>query len=304
MRAKTVHGVLVLTAILGAVRSASAQITVTIPMHRVHLTPYPVNDWAKYGEPDLRKQGFTYMGHGDWMQAWRGSSGDGGSGMSFPYQPLYPIGMFGFYPQPMPYYPTENSESQYPARAPTPSWLKPQPAPQRLAMIKPSLRINTTDDRAKADKLLADGDERFGKQQLSAALERYRVAAQLAPNLADAYLRQGFTLVAQKKYVPAVRLYHRSLELAADWSRSVVRLDELHGEERSRRITKLLTKSAEAEPLDADLAFLLAMQLFFTGQRDRAQLYFVRAEFLGGNQDHLLDAFLPQSKAMDDALER
>jgi tetratricopeptide (TPR) repeat protein len=281
-------------------------LTITIPLHRVQLTPNPVNDWAKYGEPDFRKQGFTYMGHGDWLKEWEGhlSMGGGGSGVSFPYQPMIPIGMYGFYPQPMPYYPAENYESQYPARAPSPSWLKPQPAPPRLSMIKPSSRANSDDDRAKAEKLLADGDERFGKQQLSAALERYRAAAQLAPNLPGAYLRQGFALVAQKKYVPAVRMYHRSLELAADWSRSVVRLDELYGEERSRRTTQLLTQAAEADPLDADLAFLLAMQLFFTDQRDRAQLYFVRAEFLGGNQDHLLDAFLPQFKPTDDAQGR
>ena len=94
--------------------------------------------------------------------------------------------------------------------------------------------------------------------------------------------------------VPQGRAFRRGLALRSDWIASPLRLEQLCADGAMDKVTKDLTKAAEARPSDPDVALALAMQLFFSSQRDRAGIYFNRVAMFGGNDEHLLDSFLPQ----------
>jgi hypothetical protein len=47
---------------------------------------------------------------------------------------------------------------------------------------------------------------------------------------------------------------------------------------------------------DANLLFVLGMELQLGGQPERAAAFFTRSAQLGGNDDHLLDGFVPAAK--------
>jgi Flp pilus assembly protein TadD len=60
-----------------------------------------------------------------------------------------------------------------------------------------------------------------------------------------------------------------------------------------------LAKAVEANSFDSDLLIALGMQLFFDGQHDRAGVFFARAAQLGGNEDRLLNDFVPKPGPAD-----
>ncbi len=174
---------------------------------------------------------------------------------------------------------------------------RPAPAP-RIAKPaddpKPKFRVTNADQKAKAGRFIAFGDTNFGKQSYLSASERYKTAAQMAPDLAEAHLRQGFALVAMGQYESAAKAFRRGLRVRGDWSASALRLDQLYGADRIAKTAHLenLAKAVEANPLDSDLLVALGMEVFFDGQQQRSEVFFTRAAELGGNEDKLFDSFL------------
>jgi len=175
-----------------------------------------------------------------------------------------------------------------------------QPAPPVSAAdpsVPPGLpKATNADQKAKAGKFIAYGNTNFAAQKYLAALGRYKTASQVAPDLADTYLRQGFALVALARHEPAIKAFRRALQLQGDWSTSPVRLDQLYDGDLVAKTSHLenLAKVVEANPFNADMLALLALELYFDGQRDRAAMFFERCSQLGGNEDGLLDAFMPR----------
>ena len=167
------------------------------------------------------------------------------------------------------------------------------PAPQPS---KSKLRTTSPEWKAKAGKFMAYGDTNFAKQNYLAAVERYKTAAQMAPDLAEPYFRQAFALIAQGQYESAAKAFRRGLKIRSDWSGSPLRLDQLYGADKLAKNAHLenLAKAVEANPLDSELLIALGMQLFFNGEAQRSEVFFARAAQLGANDDRLLDRFLPQ----------
>jgi hypothetical protein len=158
------------------------------------------------------------------------------------------------------------------------------------------IRTSNADQKAKAGRFLGFGDGNFGKQKYLPAVERYKTAAQMAPDLAEPYFRQGYALVALGQYENAAKAFRRGLKIRSDWTGSPFRLDQIYGDGRLAKTQHLenLAKAVEANPLDANLLLTLGIQLFFDGQRARASVFFARAAQLGGNEDRLLNDFLPK----------
>lgn len=181
------------------------------------------------------------------------------------------------------------------APLPAPRNLDPiQPDPQPEPRAKPKARTSTADQKTRAGKLIALGDAYFGKQQYFAAVDRYRSAAQFAPDLAEPFFRQGYALVALGQYEKSVKAFRRGLKIRSDWNGSPFRLDQLYGDGQIAKTSHLenLAKAIEANPLDSNLLLALGMQLFFDGQRDRAIVFLTRVAQLGGNKDQSLNDFL------------
>jgi tetratricopeptide (TPR) repeat protein len=230
--------------------------------------------------------------------------GSSARGMS-PYSmnmPFYAPGYANYYPSYYPnnyypnYYPSPNySLNSYSLSGDYPSQRgqSEQLNPATSAKAESKLRVSDPKSKAKAEKLLAAGDEAFGKQKYSSAVEQYQSAAKLAPDLAEPKLRQGLALVAQKRYPAAIKAFRRGLEIRRDWTDSPLRLDQLYAEGALAKVNQTLTKAVEAKPANSDLLVALGMQLFFDGQRDRAGTYFARAAGLGANRDRLFDDFMP-----------
>ena len=65
--------------------------------------------------------------------------------------------------------------------------------------------------------------------------ERYRKASQSAPQLADAWFRQGFALSAMGRYDLAVTAIKRGLKLNPNWAKSDFDLKELYGPDKLLR---------------------------------------------------------------------
>jgi tetratricopeptide repeat protein len=157
-------------------------------------------------------------------------------------------------------------------------------------------RVSNAETKAKAGKFIGFGDGNFGKQKYSAAIERYRTAAEMAPDLAEPYFRQGYALVALGQYENAAKAFRRALKIRPDWSDSAFRLDQIYGADQLAKTTHLesLAKAIEANPFDSELLVALGVQLYFDGQRDRAGVFLARAAQLGANEDKLLNDFLPK----------
>jgi tetratricopeptide (TPR) repeat protein len=174
----------------------------------------------------------------------------------------------------------------------------------KVAKARCKIRASDLKSKAKADKLIAAGDEAFRKQKYAAAVQQYQSAARAAGDLAEPYLRQGFALVAQQRYVAAVKAFRRGLEIRHEWTDASLRLDQLYAEDALTKTNQALTKAVETRPGDPDRLVALGMQLFFDGQRDRAGMYFARAAGLGANRDRLLDDFLSNPALADSSKDR
>lgn len=170
-------------------------------------------------------------------------------------------------------------------------------------VAKPRVRISNAAMKAQAGKFIAFGDANFAKQNYNSALERYRSASQTAPDVAEAYLRQGFALVAMGRYEPAARAMRRALLMQNDPARWKMSLDDLYGDNQMARTAHLeaIAREVEANELSVDLLLLLGLQLYFEGDADRARPVFERCEQLGGNDDGAITGFLEQKGPVADA---
>jgi hypothetical protein len=191
-----------------------------------------------------------------------------------------------------------------PANAQAPAPANPQPAnndPLPAAAPDPKPKVTGAEQKARAGRFIGFGDANFGKQKYLAELERYKTASKSAPDVAEAYLRQGFALFAMGQYGNAAGAFRRGLRIRPDWTGSPFHLDQLYDGARLSKTGHIesLAKEVEANPLDAELLFVLGMASFFDGQRDRAAVFFAGSAQLGGNEDRLLDGFLPKPKPGD-----
>ena len=132
---------------------------------------------------------------------------------------------------------------------------------------------------ALAQRYIGYGDALFAKQKYVDANQRYRTAANSAPQLADAWFRQGFTFIAQGRFDLALAAIKRGLKLNPNWAKSDFNLKELYGPDEVAKNAhrEALAEAAEAKPNDADLLFLLGVHLHFDGQAQRAARFFDRA---------------------------
>ena len=148
---------------------------------------------------------------------------------------------------------------------------------------RPRPRIANAQSLARGRQFLEYGDARFRRQEFTEAFQRYRKAAEAAPNLADAYFRQALAQAALGRYLPAVSSIKRGMAIAPDWPAGDFRLSQLYGDSRAAKQVHLeqLAIAAEQQPEKAELMFLLGVELFFDDQPARAKTFLQRSAELG-----------------------
>jgi len=268
-------------------------------------TPAPTTAYVP-GDPSLGGT-FEHHHHHHHGGGWGGLPGYGTAYWVSPWyvyapQPFYlPAGNF-FGPQAAGFAPGWNNPAPAAPLAPAaPKALKDPPANNKARGVggfgeladdnakeadRPKVRTSNAEAVARARQFIGFGDEHFRTQEFSDAYQRYKKAASAAPDLADAFFRQGFSLLAMGRYEPAARAFKHGLTLKPDWAKSSFRLDELYGDNRLAKATHLerLAAEATAHPQNADLMLLLGLGLHFDGQAERARPFFEHAAELGADR--------------------
>jgi tetratricopeptide (TPR) repeat protein len=158
--------------------------------------------------------------------------------------------------------------------------------------------------RRKADQQIATGDMLFREQKFHAALQRYKEAARLAPDMAEPYWRQGHALIATANFELAGGAFKRALALDPATNRDGFTLDKLYGPATIAKTGHFedlaawaLDHAASSEPY-----FLMGVTLHYDGQTDRASKFFARAAEMAGAAGSHLAAFAPATSAPERAL--
>ncbi len=155
-------------------------------------------------------------------------------------------------------------------------------------------RATNTQANALAWRFIGFGDAQFAAQKFADANQRYRKASQSAPQLADAWFRQGFALSAIGRYDLAVGAINRGLKINPNWAKSGFDLKELYGPDELAKDARLdvLAQAAADKPNDANLLFLVGVHLHFDGQAEQAEQFFQRAKELAGDDAEHIRTFM------------
>ena len=156
------------------------------------------------------------------------------------------------------------------------------------------VHISNAEARAKAARYQDQGDQLFRAQNYHAALQRYKLAASAAPDLAEPYWRQGHALIATNNFELAAAAFKRAIALSENLERGGFQLDQIYnGAQMSKaRHLESLSGWALAHEAAADPYFLLGVFLAYDGDRDRAEKFFQRAADLAGISGGHIAAFL------------
>lgn len=155
--------------------------------------------------------------------------------------------------------------------------------------LRNKIRASNAETRARSRKYITFGDEHFSKQRYADANQRYRQAADAAPDLGEGFFRQAFALAALGRYDTAVKAVKRGLEVTPDWPRTGFRLDVLYVDNQLAKTAhfEAMAKAAAADANNADLLYLLGVYLHFDGHAGRARPFFLRARDLGFDEAYL-----------------
>jgi tetratricopeptide (TPR) repeat protein len=139
---------------------------------------------------------------------------------------------------------------------------------------------------------------------LAEAYDRYKKAAEAAPDLSEPYFRQGHTLAALRRYEQAAAAFRRGLALRPDWAAGGFRLSDMYRDRDAARLATLdtLQRMAEVQPDDVNVQFVAGVQFFFDGQVEQARKHFERAKALGEPAQNV-EPFLKARQAPDPAGE-
>jgi hypothetical protein len=164
-----------------------------------------------------------------------------------------------------------------------------RPVDRRLTAVDADLatvlsRVASIESRRKAERLLREGDELFRSQNFHFALQKYKLAASTAADLAEAFWRKGHALIATHNYELAATAFKRASALSEDVGRDGFELSELYGGAAMTKTQHLesLAEWALAHPDSSDPYFLLGVFLHYDGQPARAEKFFAKAADLAG----------------------
>jgi len=155
-------------------------------------------------------------------------------------------------------------------------------------------RFSNVESRRKAERIITEGDELFRAQNFHSALQKYKLAASTAPDLAEALWRQGHALIATHNYDLATTAFKRAIAHTEDLGRGGFRLNDLYAGAAMTKTQHLesLAEWAMGRSNSSDPYFLLALFLNYDGQAARAEKFFQKASDLAGISGGHIAVFL------------
>ncbi|HEY2410591.1 MAG TPA: tetratricopeptide repeat protein [Pirellulaceae bacterium] len=168
-------------------------------------------------------------------------------------------------------------------------------------------RFSNVDSRRKAEKLITEADELFKAQNFHSALQKYKLAASTAPDMPEAFWRQGHALVATHNYELAATAFKRAIALSEDLGRGGFRLSDIYGSANMTKQQHLesLAEWATSKRNSSDPYFLIGLFLEYDGQPARAGKFFQKANELAGISGGHIAVFLdPVAPSLLKSIER
>ena len=177
--------------------------------------------------------------------------------------------------------------------------VRPALALSERALPKLGPRISNIETRQRAMRLIAEGDALFAAQNFNSALQKYKLAASVAPDVDEAYWRQGHAFVATKNFDLAATAFKRAIANTDNLGRGGFRLDDLYGGASITKASHLesLAELALLRSGDPDAYFLIGLFLNYDGQVARASKFFTRASELAGIGGGHIAVFLDRGEA-------
>jgi hypothetical protein len=153
----------------------------------------------------------------------------------------------------------------------------------RLPPANPRIRESNAEARDRARQFIEFGDAQFTARNLAGAYDRYKKAAEAAPDLAEAWFRQGHALSDLGRYDQAAAAFRRGIGLRPDWAASDFRLALLYGDNRAARAAmfEAIERALAARPNDINVLYVAAVQLYFDERPELARTSFRLALKLG-----------------------
>lgn len=141
----------------------------------------------------------------------------------------------------------------------------------------PAVRVANDAAKARARRFIEMGNRYFDEQNFRRAYVRYDKATAAAPDLVEAQLLKGQSLIAIGNFEMAVRAFKMALRVD-DWTDCPLRWDDVYGKNRVAKTAHIenLAEAAHNDPQNPDLMLLLGMELFFDGQVERSVKFFQR----------------------------
>lgn len=168
----------------------------------------------------------------------------------------------------------------------------------RVPAANPRIRPSNAEARDRARQFMEFGDAQFRARNVGGAYDRYKKAAEAAPDLAEAWFRQGHALVDLGRYDQAAAAFRRGLGLRPDWPARGFRLADLYGDNLAApaAMFEALARALKARPDDVNTQYAAAVQLFFDARLEQARASFERARQLGEAVSYI-EPFLKASPA-------
>jgi hypothetical protein len=152
-----------------------------------------------------------------------------------------------------------------------------------IAPPPPRVRESNAEARDRARQFIEFGDAQFAARNLAGAYDRYKKASEAAPDLAEAWFRQGHVLADLRRFDQAAAAFRRGIGLRPDWPAGGFRLPDLYGDNRAARAAmfEAVERALAARPADVNTRYVAAVQLFFDGRLELARTALQRASKLG-----------------------
>jgi len=152
-----------------------------------------------------------------------------------------------------------------------------------------ALKVSTTQQRLRSQRLQMNGDQIFRQQRYQEALRIYRDANHAAPDRPGPYFRMAVTYAIEGKYESSVAFLKRTLEMEPGWPQVGDSLTALFGDENMSERSSLLIEMSrwvEADIRDPDRSLLLGAMLYDI-DREKAVAFLETSAKLAGSADYV-----------------
>ena len=162
--------------------------------------------------------------------------------------------------------------------------------PSTEKMKRRRLDPSTPAAKLRSLRAQAQGDVHMKRQDYHKAYERYKAAASVAPDRAEAHFRTAIALAAIGRLDSAVIYLKRGLQVDPDLPVTGVSLGRVFGRDNDLAKTGTIGRAtawAKEDIRDPDRLFLLGVLLHFDNHPDKSAVLFEAAYRLKGGGDHL-----------------